>query len=63
MLLCKRTLFPVCRMSGYINTLVYLYLALVCLFRQKKFYPKGKNSLLQLFVVCGSFLINVYINI
>ena len=59
--LCKRTFFPVCRMSGYVNTLVYFYLALVCLFRQKKytsvflswnfypsvFYPKGKNTLVE----------------
>ena len=48
-------------MSGYVNTLVYFYLALVCLFRQKQytsvflswnfypsvFYPKGKNTLLE----------------
>jgi len=34
---CKRTFFPVCRMSGYVNTLVYFYLGLVCLFRQKKY--------------------------
>jgi hypothetical protein len=34
---CKRTFFPMCRMSGYVNTLVYFYLALVCLFRQKKY--------------------------
>ena len=25
--ICKRTFFPVCRMSGYVNTLVYFYLA------------------------------------
>jgi hypothetical protein len=34
---CKRTFFSMCRMSGYVNTLVYFYLALVCLFRQKKY--------------------------
>ena len=27
MCICKRTFFPVCRMSGYVNTLVYFYLA------------------------------------
>ena len=27
MRICKRTFFPVCRMSGYVNTLVYFYLA------------------------------------
>ena len=27
MRICKRTFFPVCRMSRYINTLVYFYLA------------------------------------
>jgi hypothetical protein len=27
MYICKRTFFPVCRMSGYVNTLVYFYLA------------------------------------
>ena len=26
MRICKRTFFPVCRMSGYVNTLVYFYL-------------------------------------
>jgi hypothetical protein len=26
-----------CRMFGYVNTLLYFYLALVCLFRQKKY--------------------------
>jgi len=55
--ICKCTFFKVCRMSGYVNTLVYFYLALVCLFRQKKFlswnfypsvfYPKGKNTLVE----------------
>ena len=25
--ICKRTFFPVCRMSSYVNTLVYFYLA------------------------------------
>ena len=36
---CKRTFFPMCRMSGNVNTLVYFYLA-VCtsvFFRQKKY--------------------------
>jgi hypothetical protein len=27
MRICKRTFFPVCRMCGYVNTLVYFYLA------------------------------------
>jgi hypothetical protein len=27
MRICKRTFFPVCRMSVYVNTLVYFYLA------------------------------------
>jgi hypothetical protein len=27
MRICKHTFFPVCRMSGYVNTLVYFYLA------------------------------------
>jgi hypothetical protein len=27
MCICKRTFFPVCRMSRYVNTLVYFYLA------------------------------------
>ena len=27
MRICKRSLFPVCRMSGYVNTLVYFYFA------------------------------------
>ena len=27
MRICKRILFPVCRMSRYVNTLVYFYLA------------------------------------
>ena len=27
MRICKRTFFQVCRMSGYVNTLVYFYLA------------------------------------
>ena len=26
MRICKRTFFPVCRMSGYVSTLVYFYL-------------------------------------
>ena len=34
---CKRTFFPMCRMSGFVNTLLYFYFALVCLFRQKKY--------------------------
>ena len=34
--LCKRTFIPVCRMSGYVHTLVYFYLALLCLFHQKE---------------------------
>jgi hypothetical protein len=27
MRICKRTFFPVCKMCGYVNTLVYFYLA------------------------------------
>ena len=27
MRICKHTFFPVCRMSGYVNALVYFYLA------------------------------------
>jgi hypothetical protein len=27
MRICKRTFFPVCRMCGYVNTLVYFYFA------------------------------------
>ena len=64
---CKHTFFPVCRMSGHINTLVYFYLALVCLFRQKSvflswnsypsvFYPKGKNTLLLLIFLVFCFV-------
>jgi hypothetical protein len=38
---CKRTFFPMCRMSGNVNTLVYIYLA-VC---TSVFIPQGRNTL------------------
>ena len=37
---CTRTFFPMCRMSGNVNTLVYstLQYALVCLFRKEEIH-------------------------
>jgi uncharacterized protein YbaR (Trm112 family) len=36
-------------MSGYVNTLVYFYLALVCVLSKRKEYTGGKNSLLTVY--------------
>ena len=56
---CKRTFFPMCRMSGNVNNLVYFYLALVCLFRHaEEIHCRAISTLVHTYIHLHLYLLS-----